>query len=72
MQLLHGVMFHFRCLTGARNIMTKENWIVRMIAGKRYLQTQSYELCMYLPTIVLSRAYHVSHETAVFAEILWA
>jgi hypothetical protein len=46
-------------LIGARHIMMKESPIVKIIARKRYLQTQSYELCMYLPTVVLSKAYHV-------------
>jgi hypothetical protein len=52
-QLLYGVMFHFR-----------------LLLERDIYKFKSYELCMYLPAAVLSRAYHVWHDSSFWRNFI--
>jgi len=69
MQLLCGVMFNFRCLTGARNIMTKEIQLSKLL-----LEKDIYKLKVMNCVCICPLLYYLEHNkydmTAVFGEIL--
>jgi len=69
MQLLYGVMFQFRCLTGARNIMTKEIQLSKLLLEKDIYKPKVMN-CVCICLLLYYQEHIMYDMKAVFREIL--